>query len=184
MKKKKIAEYILLGASILVLLVVAITGIGKTKWEEELTAIRNEESLWQKFESFINDKFDKLQGIKEKRASNLDQRNMMELFSLVYVACDEEEQKEGNFVKIAATEETQLKIDAFNEYMLNGNGKEYAERIGYSDLPEGKLTIAYIMENQEEMADIIAWWHEAWDGWYAQDEIDSIYYELRKSGGE
>ncbi|WP_075718728.1 hypothetical protein [Roseburia sp. 499] len=179
MKKRKVSEYIILGASILVLLLVAFNGIGKTNWEEKIADATRQESLWQKFEGFINSKFDKWQNIEYKRENNWNQRSMMEQFALIYVPCTEEEQKDGHLTKIATTGETQRKIDAFNEYMLNGSGKQYAESIGYMELPEGKLTIEYMMENQEEIVDMIAWWHQEND--YSRDaqyEIDQIYDDL------
>lgn len=47
-------------------------------------------------------------------------------------------------------------VKAFNEYMQNGTGAEYAQGCGYNDLPNGELTIAYLMTYPNEVCGMLA----------------------------
>lgn len=174
--KKKLYEKILISISVVIVVIIALMGLAKVNWKQM-------QNPWSQFTTVVNRKIDEFMHIEEKRINNAKKRSVMEVFGLVYVACEKEEQKGGNLMKMVATEETQRKIDAFNEYMQKGSGKQYAKCIGYTELPKGKLTLDFLMENQEEVVEMIDIWQEKLDmdlDTNAKMEIYDIYLELLK----
>lgn len=155
-EKQKILGYILVTISIVVLMVI-----------------------------FLPDKVDKLIVIitnqEEERQEAMEIQQMMSQFDIVYVPNSEEEK--GHQIMLAPTEKTQLKIDAFNEYMQSGSGKQYAEDIGYTELPEKELTFDYISENPGEVAELIwSWKNCKMNDLGADLELEEIYMELKNEG--
>ena len=176
--KKKLYEKMLISISVVIVVIVILMGLAGVSWKQM-------QNPWSQFVTGVNGKIDKFMHIEEKRVNNVQKRNVMEEFELAYVACEKEEQKDGTLIKLAATGETQRKIDAFNEYMQNGSGKQYAECIGYTELPEGKLTMDFLMENQEKVVEMIDIWQEKRNmesDTEAEIEIYMIYKELLKNG--
>ena len=176
--KKKLYEKILISISVVIVVIVILMGLTGVDWKQ----IQNP---WSQFTTAVNRKIDKFMHMEEKWIRNNQKRAVMEEFELAYVACEKEEQKDGTLIKMVATEETQRKIDAFNEYMQNGSGKQYAKCIGYTELPEGQLTMDFLMENQEKVVEMIDIWQEKRNmesDMDAEIEIYMIYKELLENG--
>lgn len=176
--KKKLYEKMLISISVVIVVIVILMGLTGVDWKQ----IQNP---WSQFTTAVNRKIDKFMHMEEKWIRNNQKRAVMEEFELAYVACEKEEQKDGTLIKMVATEETQRKIDAFNEYMQNGSGKQYAKCIGYTELPEGKLTMDFLMENQEKVVEMIDIWQEKRNmesDMDAEIEIYMIYKELLENG--
>ncbi len=109
-----------------------IAGIGVEVFENKWTSGKIEESL------------------------ELTDRGLMcSIFQLAYVGLSVNGQVEQHEVHLHPSAETENRLEAFNRYMQSEEGKKAAEEIGYMNLPNGQMTLEYILENSDEVAGMI-----------------------------
>lgn len=77
-------------------------------------------------------------------------------FQLTYVSADVDGDVSSHAFSFYPSETTVNWVQAFNEYMQNGSGAKYKQGTGYNDLPEGELTVQYILECPDEVAEMLA----------------------------
>ena len=80
---------------------------------------------------------------------------MCSIFQLAYVGLSVNGQVEQHEVHLHPSAETENWLEAFNRYMQSEEGKKAAEEIGYMNLPNGEMTLEYILENSDEVAGMI-----------------------------
>lgn len=107
---------------------------------------------------------------------------LADLFEMTYVSSDIDGNVNLHVCSFYPTQETAGWVKAFNEYMQNGSGAEEAQACGYNDLPNGELTVAYLVTHPNEvcaifnMLDIKAE-YDVKISKYIKD-IEKIYQEL------
>lgn len=80
---------------------------------------------------------------------------MCDTFQLMFVGMDTNKEVSRYDFSLYESSETEAWIEAFNQYMQSEEGHDAANYIGYENFPEGKLTFAYIAENEAEVAEMI-----------------------------
>lgn len=76
-------------------------------------------------------------------------------FELTYVSSDIDGEAGLHAYSLYPSETTQGWVDAFNEYMQNGGGAEHARACGYDDLPDGELTVAYLVTYPDDAYEML-----------------------------
>ena len=92
--------------------------------------------------------------VKAEEIANIG--NVLNQFEVLYVSSTVDDDMYQREFSIYPNITTQLKIDAFNEYMQKGSGKIYAADIGYNELPGEKLTFGYITEHPGKVANMLS----------------------------
>lgn len=80
---------------------------------------------------------------------------MFDTFQLAYVGIDTNGEVKNHEYAIYGSEETANWIEAFNRYMQSEEGELATKLISYQELPEGKLTLEYLVNAPEEVAAMI-----------------------------
>lgn len=115
-----------------------------------------------------------------KEIANVGQ--LADLFEMTYVSSDVDGDASLHARSFYPKQETAGWVAAFNEYMQNGAGAKEASACGYNNLPNGELTVEYLVTHPNEVCEIFNMLDEKarddveLDG-YRQDIID-IYKEL------
>ncbi len=103
-------------------------------------------------------------------------------FKLTYVSSDINGNANLHAYSLYPSKTTLNWVKAFNEYMQNGSGEKHAQACGYNDLPNGELTVEYLMTHQSEVYELCMDLKEklkdaSETGSYIQ-EIQKIYEEI------
>lgn len=103
-------------------------------------------------------------------------------FEMTYVSFDIKGALDLHAYSLYPSATSQDWIRAFNEYMQKGNGALHAKACGYTELPDGELTMTYFMTHLSEVC-------EVWDILRAKGqmncvnidrEIMDMYFEMDK----
>lgn len=79
---------------------------------------------------------------------------LADLFDMFYVSSDINGDANLHTYSFYPGQETADWVKAFNEYMQNGTGAKEAQACGYNDLPNGELTVAYLVMHPNEVCAI------------------------------
>lgn len=106
-----------------------------------------------------------------------------DIFELTYVSSDINGDASLHTSSFYPGQETAGLVAAFNEYMQNGTGAKAAIACGYNDLPNGELTVTYLVMHPDKVCEIFNMLNKEAEGdieldGYRQDIID-IYQELK-----
>lgn len=107
---------------------------------------------------------------------------LADIFNMTYVSSDINGDANLHAYSFYPSQETADWVAAFNEYMQNGTGAKEAMGCGYSKLPGGELTVAYLITHPNEVCEIFNMLDEKAENdtkinGYRQ-EIINIYQEL------
>lgn len=75
-------------------------------------------------------------------------------FEMTYVSFDIKGALDLHAYSLYPSATSQDWIRAFNEYMQNGNGALHAQACGYTELPDGELTMTYFMTHLSEVCEV------------------------------
>lgn len=79
---------------------------------------------------------------------------LADLFEMTYVSSDIDGNVNLHVCSFYPKQETVGWVKAFNEYMQNGTGAKVASACGYNDLPNGDLTVEYLVTHPKEVCEI------------------------------
>lgn len=79
---------------------------------------------------------------------------LADMFQMTYVSSDINGDANLHAYSLYPSETTQNWVKAFNEYMQNGSGAKHAQGCGYNDLPNGELTVEYLMTHPNEVCEV------------------------------
>lgn len=107
-----------------------------------------------------------------------------DIFELTYVSSDINGDASLHTSSFYPGQDTAGLVAAFNEYMQNGAGAGEALGCGYTKLPGGELTVAYLVTHPDEVCEIVNMLEEKAEEDVESDrfgrEIEDIYQELKK----
>ncbi len=103
-------------------------------------------------------------------------------FQLTYVSSDINGDANLHAYSLYPSGTTLNWVKAFNEYMQNGSGAKHAQACGYNDLPNGELTVEYLMTHTNEVCELwmdlsekLKIWNETNE---YEEEIEKFYQEI------
>ena len=106
-----------------------------------------------------------------------------DIFELTYVSSDINGDASLHMSSFYPGQDTAGVVAAFNEYMQNHIEEKEAQACGYNKLPEGELTVAYLVMHPDEVCAIVNMLEEKAKNDSESDrfrrEIEDIYQELR-----